>query len=109
MLASAASLAFMPPLCACSPNQSVVPAHAIPCSYQRSRQGPYSEGDAVPAGINLLEMPRMPAAAGNAARPEQQQWQQQHRKVLPHSCRSTSLERLAAGPRPLVLLAGSWS
>ena len=99
----------MPPLCACSPNQSVVPAHAIPCSYQRSRQGPYSEGDAVPAGINLLEMPRMPAAAGNAARPEQQQWQQQHRKVLPHSCRSTSLERLAAGPRPLVLLAGSWS
>lgn len=69
------------------------------CSHQRSRQGPYSEGDAVPAGISLLEMPQ--PSASNTDESQQQ--------LLPLSCRAVSLESLAAGPRPLVLLAGSWS
>lgn len=53
----------------------------------------------MPAGISLLEMPQpSPAGAGES-----------HQQQLPLSCRAVSLESLAAGPRPLVLLAGSWS
>jgi hypothetical protein len=94
---------------------------AIYHRHQRSRQGPYSEAEAVPAGISLLELPPPPAAGCSVPQqqgpPPSQQQQETHMRPQqpdqqqepPLSCRSLSLESLATGPRPLVLLAGSWS
>ncbi|KAL4440384.1 hypothetical protein ABPG75_003385 [Micractinium tetrahymenae] len=53
---------------------------AIYHRFQRSGQGPYSEGDALLPGLKLVDM----------------------------RCRPVSLNELAAGLLPVVLLAGSW-
>lgn len=67
----------------------------------------------MPAGITLLELPQPPSATSSEQQqPETQQPEEQdawQAQALPLRCRSVSLESLATGPRPLVLLAGSWS
>jgi hypothetical protein len=50
--------------------------------YQRSRQGPLNEGDALPADIKLID--------------------------LSTTC-SVNFTAMASGPRPVVVLAGSWT
>lgn len=73
---------------------AVAPPLSRPCSHQRSRQGDIGEGDPVPASIQLLELAPPGAAGRGAAAPR---------------CRPVQLLELAQGPRPLALLAGSWT